>query len=49
MRWSGVPISLRIFQLVVIYTVKGFFVVNEAEVDVLMEFLAFSMIQQVAI
>ena len=34
-RWSGIPISLRIFpQFVVIHTIKGFSVVNEAEVDV---------------
>ena len=32
-RWSGIPISIRIFQFVVIHTVKGFGVVNEAEVD----------------
>ena len=31
--WSGIPISFRIFQFVVIHTVKGFSVVNEA-VDV---------------
>ena len=36
-RWSGVPISLRIFQFVVIHTVKGFHVVNEAEVYVFSE------------
>ena len=30
---SGIPISLRIFQFVLIYTVKGFSIVNEAEVD----------------
>ena len=35
-RWSGIPISLRIFQFVVIN--KGFSVVNEAEVDVFLEF-----------
>ena len=35
MRWSGIPISLRLFQFVVIHTVKGFSVVNEAEVDAL--------------
>ena len=34
----GIPISLRIFQFVVIHTVKGFSVVNEAEVDVFLEF-----------
>ena len=33
-RWSGIPISWRIFQFVVIHTVKGFGIVNEAEVDV---------------
>ena len=32
-------------QFVVIHTVKAFHVVNEAEVDVFLEFLAFSMIQ----
>ena len=31
-RWSGIPISLRIFQFIVIHTVKGFHVVNEAEI-----------------
>ena len=36
-RWSGIPISLRIFQFVVIHTVKGFYIVNEAEVDVFLE------------
>ena len=30
--WSGIPISLRIFQFVVIHTVKGFSIVNEADV-----------------
>ena len=33
-RWSSIPISWRIFQFVVIHTVKGFNVVNEAEADV---------------
>ena len=33
--WSGIPISLRIFQFVVIHIVKSFSAVNEAEVDVL--------------
>ena len=41
MRWSGIPISIRIFQFVVILTVKGFSVVNEAEVDILLEFSCF--------
>ena len=42
-RWSVIPISLRNFQFVVIHTVKGFSVVNEAKVDALLEL---SMIQQ---
>ena len=33
-RWSGSPISLRIFQFAVIRTAKGFGIVNKAEVDV---------------
>ena len=37
-KWSGITISLRIFQLVVIHTVNGFSVVNEAEVEVFLEF-----------
>ena len=36
-RWSGILISLRIFQFVVIHTVKGFSIVNEAEIDVFLE------------
>ena len=32
-RWSGIPISWRIFQFVVIHIVKGFGVINKAEVD----------------
>ena len=28
-RWSGIPISLRIFQFVVIHTIKGFGVVDD--------------------
>ena len=35
--WSGIPISFRIFQFVVIHTVKGFGIVNKAEVDVFLE------------
>ena len=38
-RHSGISFSLRIFQFVVIHTVKGFSVVNEAEV--FLEFLCF--------
>ena len=40
-KWSGIPISLRIFQFVVIHTVKGFGIVNKAEVDVFLEFSCF--------
>ena len=40
-RWSGIPISWRIFQFVVIYTVKGFGIINEAEVDVFLVFSCF--------
>ena len=39
--WSGVLISLRIFQFVVIYTVEGFGVVNEAEIDIFLELSCF--------
>ena len=39
--WSGTPISLRIFQFVVTHTVKGFGVVNKAEVDVFLELSCF--------
>ena len=41
MRWSGIPISLRIFQFVVIHTVEGFGVVYKAEVDVSLELSCF--------
>ena len=40
-RWSGIPISLRIFQFIVIHMVKGFTIVNEAEVDVFLGFSCF--------
>ena len=36
-RWSGIPISFRIFQFIVIHTVKGFGIVNKTEVDVFLE------------
>ena len=39
--WNGTLIYLRIFQFVVIHTVKGFSIVNEAEVHVLLELLCF--------
>ena len=32
-RWSGIPISFRNFQFIVIHTVKGFGIVNKAEID----------------
>ena len=40
-RWSGIPTSWRIFQFVVIHTVKGFGIVNKAEVDVFLELSCF--------
>ena len=40
-RWSDIPISWRIFQFVVIHTVKGFSIVSEAEVDVFLELPCF--------
>ena len=40
-RWSGIPNSWRIFQFVVIYRVKGFSIVNKAEVDVFLELYHF--------
>ena len=43
--WSGISISLRIFQFVVIHRVKGFSIVSEAEVNIFLNSLAFSMTQ----
>ena len=40
-RWSGMLISFRIFQFVVIHTVKGYGIVNKAEVDVFLERFCF--------
>ena len=40
-KWSGITISLRIFQCVVIRKVKCFSIVSEAEVDVFLEFHCF--------
>ena len=43
-RWSGIPISFRIFHSlwkIVIHTVKGFGVVNKAEIDVFLELSCF--------
>ena len=39
--FSGILISLRIVQFVVIHTVKGFRIVSEAEIDVFLEFPCF--------
>ena len=39
--WSGTLICLRIFQFVVIHKVKDDSVMNEAEVDIFLEFLCF--------
>ena len=39
--WPGIPICLRIFQFVMIHIVKGFRIVNEAEVDVFLELSCF--------
>ena len=39
--WSGILISKNFPQLIVIHTVKGFSIVNEAEVDVFLEFPCF--------
>ena len=43
-RWSGIPISLRIFHSLLwkIHIVKGFSVVNEAEINVFLDFPCFS-------
>ena len=41
LRWPGIPISKSFPPFVVIHTVKGFSVVNEAEVDVFLEFSCF--------
>ena len=40
-RWSGIPISVSFPQFVVIQTVKGFCVVNKAEVGVFLEISCF--------
>ena len=40
-RWSGIPICFRIFQFIVIHTVKGFGIVNKAEIDVFLELSCF--------
>ena len=40
-RWFGIPISFKIFQLAVIHTVKGFGIVNKTEVDVFLDLSCF--------
>ena len=40
-RWSGIPISFRIFQFIVIYTIEGFGIVNKAEIEVFLELSCF--------
>ena len=40
-RWFGIPISFRIFQFLVIHTVKGFGVVNKAEICLFLEVSCF--------
>ena len=40
-RWSGIFVSKNFLHFVVIHTVKDFSVVNEAEVDVFLEFSCF--------
>ena len=40
-RWSGLPISKNFPQFVVTYTVKGFGIVNKAEVDIFLVFSCF--------
>ena len=41
LRWSGIPISLKHFQFVVIHTVKGFSIDDEAETGGFREFSCF--------
>ena len=41
MRWSGIPISFRIFQFIVIHTVQGFDIANKAEIYVFLELSCF--------
>ena len=40
-RWSGIPISQNFPQFIVIHTVKGFGIVNKAEIDVFLELSCF--------
>ena len=40
-KWFGIPISLRIFHSLLYYTIKGVSIINEAEVDVFLQFSFF--------
>ena len=40
-RWSGIPLFQNFPQFIVIHTVKGFGIVNKAEIDVLLELSCF--------
>jgi len=40
-RWSGIPISFQNVQFIVIHTVKGFGIVNKAEVNIFLELSCF--------
>ena len=40
-RWSGISISFRIFQFVVVHTIKSFGIINKAEVDVFLDLSCF--------
>ena len=39
--WSGIPVSFRIFQFVLIHTVKDLSIFNETEVDGFLELSCF--------
>ena len=39
--WSRIPISFRIFMFIMIHTVKGFDIVEKAEIDVFLELSCF--------
>ena len=40
--WSYIPISFKIFQFIVFHTVKGFGIVNKAEIDFFLELSCFA-------
>ena len=40
-RWYGIPNCFRIFQFIVIHTIKGFGVVDKAEIDIFLETFCF--------